>query len=85
MENKYKGRERRKNARAKSNFPVLYDIDPQVKVRLTIKRKIFNAIAKNICELGMAVLTNVDLPSDVAAYLDFTLCNLNEADQQYDR
>ena len=80
MESQYKGPERRKSTRVTTNFPVLYDIDPQVKVRLTIKQNIFSAIAKNICEVGMAILTNIDLPLAVLAHVDFTLCNTKEAD-----
>ena len=80
MKSLYKGFERRKNNRAKANFLVLYDIDPKLKVRLTIKRKIFNAIAKNLSEAGMAILTNVDLPVDMSVHVDLTLCNMKEAD-----
>jgi c-di-GMP-binding flagellar brake protein YcgR len=80
MESQYKGPERRKGLRAKTNFLVLYDIDPQLKVRLTIKRKIFNAIAKNLSEIGMAILTNIELPVDASANLNFTLYNSKEPD-----
>jgi len=80
MESQYKGPERRKSPRTRTNFPVLYDIDPKLKVRLTIKRKILNAIAKNISEGGMAILTNIDLPVDASVHVNLTLCNMKEAD-----
>lgn len=80
MDSHYNGPDRRKGVRANTNFLVLYDFDPRLKVRLTIKRKIFNAIAKNLSEIGMAILTNIDLPPNISANLSFNLYNNAEAD-----
>jgi len=80
MESQYKGPERRKAGRTKTNFPILCNIDPQLKVHLTIKQEIFDAIAKNISEGGMAILTNIELPVNASASVNFTLFNDKEED-----
>jgi len=80
MENQYKGPERRESIRVKTEFPVLYNIGPRSRVLLIINRTLFDAIAENISEGGMAILTNVNLPVDASVHVNLTLYNIKEAD-----
>lgn len=80
MKSQYEGPERRESARVKTDFPILYEVDPRSRVLLIINRTLFDAIAKNISEGGIAILTNVDLPVDASVNVNLTLYNIKEAD-----
>jgi len=63
MSEDYSGQERRGFKRVEVNFTVLYKVNSPLEVRMRIGDKEIDALALDISEGGMAILTDYDLPA----------------------
>jgi len=63
MDEKYSGQERRRFKRAEVNFIVFYKVNSPLTVRMRFGNIDINALALDISEGGMGVLTDYDLPA----------------------
>ena len=75
MENKYSGEERRKFRRANVSFIVVYRVNEPVHVRMMIGNKEAHAIMSNLCEDGMSIMTNYNIPAATIVTSKFILLN----------
>ena len=75
MANKYSGEERRKFPRANVSFIVVYRVNEPVHVRMMIGNKEAHAIMSNLCEDGMSIMTNYNIPSSAVVSSKFILLN----------
>ena len=75
MENKYPEIERRKFQRAPVNFNVYYRADLPFVIRIQVGDKEFEALAADIGEDGMALLTEQEIPSEESVKVKFNLIN----------
>ncbi len=71
------GEENRKYKRALASFCVLYTIKDPFLVRISIGNSECSAVAQDIGEGGMALLTNYELPFNSLLTLKFTILNGN--------
>ncbi|MGD9015572.1 MAG: PilZ domain-containing protein [Candidatus Omnitrophota bacterium] len=76
MDNTYKGPERRKSPRVKVDFFVVYKVDRPTESNMWIDDKEVKARMIDLSEIGMAILTNCDIPALTILSLKFTLMNL---------
>jgi len=76
MDNTYKGPERRKTPRVKIDFFVVYKVNRPTEANMWIDDKEVNARMIDLSEIGMAILTNCDIPALTILSLKFTLMNL---------
>ncbi|MBN2120567.1 MAG: PilZ domain-containing protein [Candidatus Omnitrophica bacterium] len=75
MENKYKGSNRRRSERVRVAFTLIYQIDKPLHVVMLIGGREINALMADISDLGMAILTNCNIPATTALLIKFTLIN----------
>lgn len=76
MSNIYSGPERRKTKRVNAEFIVTYKVDSPIEVHMWIGHKEIHAVMINLSEIGMAILTNYDIPTSTLLSIKFTLINL---------
>ena len=76
MGDAYKGPERRRATRVRAEFIVIYRVDRPVEVRMWIGNREVNAMMLDLSEIGMAILTNYDIPASAILLIKFTLINL---------
>jgi c-di-GMP-binding flagellar brake protein YcgR len=63
MDEKYSGQERRRFKRAEVNFIVFYKVKSPLTIHMRFGDTEINALALDVSEGGMAVLTDYDLPA----------------------
>ena len=63
MNEKYSGKERRRFKRVKINFTVFYRVNSPLAVHMRFGNRDIDALALDISEGGMAVLTDYDVPA----------------------
>jgi len=76
MNNSYSGPERRRSPRVRVEFTLIYRVDRPMEVRMSVGNKEVNALMLDLSELGLAILTDYDLPLSTALSIKFTLMNL---------
>ena len=80
MDSTYKGPERRKAPRVKAEFIVIYKIVSPIEVRLWVRMwigdKEINARMLDLSGVGMAILTDYDLPLSSILSIKFSLISL---------
>jgi PilZ domain len=67
--------EKREHKRLPVSFPVLWTVKTPFMVRVRIGDSIHSAVAQDIGEGGMALLTNFEIPVDTLLSLKFTIVN----------
>jgi c-di-GMP-binding flagellar brake protein YcgR len=77
MNEKYSGTERRRFRRTQVKFTVFYRVNSPLLVRMRVGDRDVNALALDISEGGMAILTNYDIPSSSDITVRFTMLNDN--------
>jgi c-di-GMP-binding flagellar brake protein YcgR len=75
METRRSYSDRRNHKRAQVSFNVFYRIDSPLEIRIRIGDKEFAAVAIDIGEGGMALLTNHDIPAPGRVSMNFTMYN----------
>ncbi|MEI6631380.1 MAG: PilZ domain-containing protein [bacterium] len=75
MENKYSGQERRRFQRANVSFIVVYKVNEPVQVSMMLGNKEVHAVMSNLCEDGMSILTNYNIPASAVVSSKFILIN----------
>jgi hypothetical protein len=67
--------ERRKFKRIKVSFVVFYKVNYPLTVRMLVGNKEINAVALNLCEDGIAILTNYKIPAFTIVTVKFIIVN----------
>jgi hypothetical protein len=75
MANQYSGEERRKFSRTNVSFIVVYRVNEPVQVSMMVGNKEAHAIMSNLCEDGMAIMTNYNIPAATIVTSKFILLN----------
>jgi len=75
MNNQYRGEEKRRQKRIDVSFIVMYRVNAPVKIRLLVGDKEVCAIALDLSEGGMAVLTNYEVPALALVTVKFIVLN----------
>ena len=65
--------ERRKFKREDISVIVVYKVDSPLDVRVMVKDKEVNAVALNLCEAGIALLTNYEIPASTIVAIRFLI------------
>ncbi len=71
----YSGPERRRSPRVRAEFVVIYKVDKPIEIRVRIGNKDVNALMLDLSGVGMAILTNCDIPVSTLLLIRFTLIN----------
>jgi c-di-GMP-binding flagellar brake protein YcgR len=75
---KSSGIERRKFKRLRVNFTIVYQVDRPLVARMTLGwRKEVEALMQDLCEGGMAIITDYNIPPETILSIKFTLMNLS--------
>ena len=82
MGNKYDGPERRRAPRVRAEFIVIYRVDSPMEVRMWVGNREVNAMMLDLSGLGMAILTDFDIPTLSILSIKFTLINLYAGKQE---
>ena len=77
MNEKPTGIEKRKFKRVKVSFTVVYEVNSPLSVRMKVNNKEVNAIALDLSEGGIAVLTSYDIPKLTSVKVKFIIFNEN--------
>jgi len=77
MNNEYSGKERRKFKRLNVDFTVFYRVNSPLLVRMRLGDKDIDALAVDISEGGIAVLTDYDVPALSIVTARFTMLDEN--------
>lgn len=77
MSEKPTGIEKRKFKRVKVSFTVVYEVNSPLSVRMKVNNKEVNAIALDLSEGGIAVLTSYDIPKSTSVKVKFIIFNEN--------
>ena len=75
MEKGFTGSERRRFERVEVNFLVLYRVNSPIYVRMKVGDIDVDAVALNLSENGIAILTNYDIPASTIVTIRFTVIN----------
>lgn len=75
MDDVYSGVARRKHKRVPVNFILRYRIRKPLEVIMRIGNMEINAVMIDLCEGGMAIVTDYDIPLGTELALKFTLVN----------
>jgi len=67
--------ERRKFKRIKVSFVVFYRVNSPLIVRMLIGDKEISAVALDLCEDGMAILTDYEIPTSAIVTVKFIIVN----------
>ncbi|MBU0503428.1 MAG: PilZ domain-containing protein [Candidatus Omnitrophota bacterium] len=81
MDNIYSGEERRGHKRVPVNFIIRYHIRKPLEVVMLIGNMEVNAVMIDLCESGMSLITDYDIPVGTELSLKFTLVNTYTWDQ----
>ena len=73
MNNNYSGMERRKFKRVEASFTVFYTVNSPIDVRMSFGDREVDALALDISEGGMAILTDFDIPALAIIAIRFTM------------
>ena len=76
MENTYKGPERRKTPRVKIDFFVIYRVNRPTETNMWIGNREVDSRMIDLSEIGMAILTNYDIPASTVLAIKFNLMDL---------
>jgi len=76
MGSTYKGPERRETPRVKVDFFVSYKVNRPTESNMWVDDEETNAQMIDLSEMGMAILTNSDIPASAILSIRFTLMNL---------
>ena len=75
MGNTYRGPEKRRCPRVKAAFVVTFGVNRPMEVRMLIGNKEIDAVMLDLSKLGMAIVTNYDIPTETIIFMKFTLIN----------
>ena len=76
MGDAYAGSERRRSPRVKAEFIVIYKVNSPMEVRMWIGNKEVSAMMLDLSGLGMAIMTDYNIPIWSVLSIKFTLINL---------
>ncbi|MFC1658116.1 PilZ domain-containing protein [Candidatus Omnitrophota bacterium] len=76
MDNTYQGPERRQTPRVKIDFFVVYKVNRPTETNMWIGEREVKSRMVDLSEVGMAILTNYDIPALTVLSMKFTLMNL---------
>ena len=76
MDNTYQGPERRKTPGGKIDFFVIYKVNRPTETNMWIGDREVKSRMIDLSEIGMAILTNYDIPALTTLSMKFTLMNL---------
>ncbi|MCM8781725.1 MAG: PilZ domain-containing protein [Candidatus Omnitrophica bacterium] len=71
----YTGPERRRFKRLKVDFILVYRVREPIEAIMLVGNKEINAVMLDLCEDGMAIRTNYDIPVGTNLIIRFTLIN----------
>ncbi|MDD5348339.1 MAG: PilZ domain-containing protein [Candidatus Omnitrophica bacterium] len=74
----YQGPERRTNKRVRMNCTVIYRINQPPDARFSLEGKDMYAQMVDISQNGMAMVTDLDIPTSTVVSIRFTLLKVNE-------
>ena len=77
MAKAYKGFDRRKHRRLKVNFIIIYQVNKPVHVLMLIGGREIDALMLDLSEVGMAILTNYNIPVTTSLLIKFTFINVD--------
>ena len=75
MTNERNANERRTHRRVPDSFMVLYKVRSPFTVRIKFGEKECDAVAQDICEGGIGLITNNEIPVGARVHLKFTVYN----------
>jgi len=73
----YEGPERRTRKRLKVNFIIIYQVNKPVHVLMLIGAREIDALMLDLSEVGMAILTNYNIPVATSLFIKFTFINVD--------
>lgn len=73
----YFGRERRRFSRLRSHVAVIYKVNEPLAVRMHLGDKEITATALDLCESGMAISTNHNIPLNTFLLIKFTIFKID--------
>ena len=77
MEDELSGRERRKSERVDAAFTLTYSIEKSYTLHISMgQADNIETIMVNLSDLGMAIVTNYDIPKGAHLYIKFNLINM---------